>query len=93
MDEYTDNSDEKSQGIGIGIGIGIAIGMMLGSMLFKDKYEGQTAHEWFDEYDWVISCICFPHFKKQYNNGKKKSGCCDSIFLYTGYEQFCFFAD
>ncbi|MDO8619011.1 MAG: hypothetical protein Q7R49_03670 [Candidatus Daviesbacteria bacterium] len=55
--DYEEDSDEKSQGISTGIGIGIAVGMILGFMLFNDKYEGQTAREWFDEYDWVVACI------------------------------------
>jgi hypothetical protein len=38
--------------------IGIIIFIFILSKVFGwGKYEGQTAKEWYNEYDWVVGCV------------------------------------
>ena len=38
--------------------ISFVIGFVIVFLLFfKPEYEGRTAREWFDQYDWVVACI------------------------------------
>lgn len=48
-------NEEHSWG---GAGIALVIGVVLGYLFFGNaKYEGYTAEEWFNEYDYTVSCL------------------------------------
>lgn len=40
-------------------GVALAIGIGIGAIIFgkASKFEGMTAEEWFNEYDYTVSCL------------------------------------
>ncbi len=60
MEEDFDPEEDKGRDkYSIGLGVGIAIGIIIGAIIFgqQSKFDGMTAREWYDEYDWLVACV------------------------------------